>query len=289
MKKTAPMSLNQLKRTAPTHQPTPVALASVSFYPVHDLQFMLFNGPDMISRQLRSGQLWESSLIELLKHFLSNLSQPILLDIGANLGSITIPMGKLIQKMQGKVYSFEAQRGVYYQLCGNIFANQLSNTCHAYNIAIGNQETEINIPILDLQHEKNVGSLSLDENIRQQQRTLSTEITQFEKVSMTTIDLFQLPAASLIKIDVEGLELEVLQGAQNFIQKSNYPPIFFEVWGDYMQQQIEKREQLMQFVHQNLGYETVLFGELCIAQHPDNKFFDIKVNRDRTLEMTRLK
>ncbi|WP_312967195.1 FkbM family methyltransferase [Acinetobacter gerneri] len=293
MKKTAPMSLHQLKKVpakpAQKSQKTTLFEPIVQLYPVENIQFLLFNGPDMISAHLRTGKYWEHFLIQILQHFLGRMQKPVFVDIGANLGSISIPIGKFIQPKQGKVISFEAQRGVFYQLCGNIFANNLVNTCTAYNIAIGHIESEIDIPILDLSHETNVGSLSLDAEIRQEQSLLSTTVDQFEKVSLKTIDSLNLPHASLIKIDVEGLELEVLQGAKNWIESSNYPPIFFEVWGDYMKNQISKREMLMDFVCNTLGYETILQGELCIAQHPSNKYVEITLAENNSLSMKFLK
>ena len=295
MKNNAPMSLNQLKKPSSAAQqnqaPTQAqsSTLTVSLYPVDDIQFLLTHGPDMISRELRAGKLWEQATIQILQNFLLNIEKPIFIDIGANLGAITIPIGKFIQLKQGKVISFEAQRGVFYQLCGNIFANKLINTCTAHNIAIGDHESEIDIPVLDLNKEKNVGSLSLDENIRKQQNTLSTQITEFEKVQLKPINSVKLPHAHLIKIDVEGLELEVLQGAQQYIRDSHYPPLFFEVWGDYMKDLIPKREALMSFVKITLGYEIVLFGELCIAQHPSNQYFKIEIGDQRSLSMARLK
>lgn len=278
---------NKLKTTKPA---VPAILANkVQLYPVQDMQFLLFDGPDLISQTLRSGKLWEDFLVDLIKHFLTMVEKPIFIDIGANLGAITVPVGKYIQVKQGKVISFEAQRGVYYQLCGNIFSNKLINTCTAYNIAIGNVDTEIDIPVLDLSAERSVGALSLDKTIRAQQKLVSTPLESFEKIQLKPIDSLNLPVASLVKIDVEGLELEVLQGAQTWLKSSQNPPILFEVWGDYMKELIPKREQLMLFVHEVLGYETFLYGELCIAQHPTNKFFEINMTEEGNLSMKKLK
>lgn len=252
----------------------------VDIYTIDDIKFLLNDGPDLINQHLIKGELWETIVIQLLKLFLNKRNQPVFLDIGANLGSITIPIGKYLQSRHGKVISFEPQRAIYYQLCGNIFCNHLTQVCTAHQLAIGNQDIEIDIPILDLEKERNIGALSLDENIRTEQNILSSPITQFEKVKLTRLDSLNLPPIQLIKIDVEGLELDVLQGATQLLRHSNYPPIFFEVWGDYMKNCIPKRIALINFLQDTLGYKLTPLGETYIAQHPSNHFFDISCNNN---------
>ncbi len=56
-----------------------------------------------------------------------------------------------------------------------------------------------------------------------------------------------------------------------------------------MKELIPKRTALMNFVQQHLGYRTVMYGELCIAQHPDNQIFEISYSKAAGLSMTRLK
>jgi len=69
-----------------------------------------------------------------------------------------------------------------------------------------------------------------------------------------TIDSYKLDNIGFIKIDVEGMEYKVLNGALNTIQKNNYPPILFECWnvdGQNMTQ--EKHDSLQNFL-EDLGY-----------------------------------
>ncbi|MFC2994938.1 FkbM family methyltransferase [Acinetobacter sichuanensis] len=256
---------------------------NVKLYPVENLQFLLTAGPDLISTQIKKGQYWDQFTLILSEHFLRDIDEPVFIDIGANLGAISIPIAKLIQSRQGVVHSFEAQRGVFYQLCGNIFANHLTQTCHAYHLAIGNKQGTIEVPILDLHTENNVGALSLDAKIRAEQAEhhfAHHHDKQYESVDLQKIDHLALPFADLIKIDVEGMELDVIKGAKKWLKQSNYPPIFLEIWGDYMEKQKTKKEKLIKYLTTNLGYELFFIGELCVAQHQSHKKYNLILNDD---------
>jgi hypothetical protein len=108
------------------------------------------------------------------------------------------------------------------------------------------------------------------------QGTVSTLSQRSEAVAMRRLDGLGLPAASLVKIDVEGMELEVLEGAREWLSQSGHPPLLFEVWGDYLQGYREKKERLMRFVNETLGYAVELLGELAVAQHPERAMLRIE-------------
>lgn len=237
----------------------------VSIYKNDKFNFLLANGPDLISKHLRSGKAWEPETLQISKKLIEGIKSPILIDIGANLGAWSVPMASWVKNQNGIVHSFEPQRPVFYQLCANLLCNNLMN-CYAHNVAVGDFTGIIDIPILNIFEHSNLGALSLSENIRQQQMWVKNTQPK-EPVKITTLDDLNIPKSHLIKIDVEGLELEVLKGGKNWIKQSENPPIILEIWGDYMKEMIQKKKKLLSFIQDELEYDIKFEGEICICQH----------------------
>ncbi len=242
-----------------------------SVFGLHTVQgstYLLHHGSDLINRTLRGGAVWEERTVQLAHLLLQGVAQPVVLDIGANLGAFAVPLGQHLAARGGQLHAFEPQRMVFYQLCANLLVNRLSH-CQAHALALGNQVGSLEVPVLDHAYCDNLGAVSLEATRSQQQWRGRAGIAT-ARVPLVTLDsLTDLPAAHLIKIDVEGMELEVVQGAQAYLARSHYPPLLFEVWGDYEAAFIPKRERLLALVR-SLGYQTWLLGELCVAQHPFN-------------------
>src|SRR5690349_20154068 len=91
---------------------------------------------------------------------------------------------------------------------------------------------------------------------------------------MISLDSLQLQNVSLIKIDVEGMELEVLQGASETILRE-HPVLLLEILGSVKPETASKearREILsrMQFVEE-MGYEVIrLEGDWDYLALPKN-------------------
>jgi hypothetical protein len=72
----------------------------------------------------------------------------------------------------------------------------------------------------------------------------------------------------LIKIDVEGHELEVIKGGIETIKKNNYPPIIFEAW-TWKPWFEPKRKALLEYLEGH-GYDIRQLGHNNLAQHPNH-------------------
>jgi FkbM family methyltransferase len=230
--------------------------------------YLLFATNDAISSTIYKNGVWAEPLITISRFFYDGLAEPFVLDIGANLGAYTVPVAKELAAAGGYVYAYEPQRIIYYQLCGNVFANQLDNV-YAHCMAVGDEDGTVQIPSIDYQNSINIGGFSVDAEIREHQACISTNSGRHEpKVPLTRLDSLELPKAPcLIKIDVEGLELQVLQGAAGTLARHGYPPLLLEAWtGDWF---APARQKLLDYIAQ-LGYAVFTIGDELIAQHPQH-------------------
>jgi len=159
-------------------------------------------------------------------------SDDIVVEVGANIGAHTVHLAKLVGE-KGAVFAFEPQRVIFQILCANVAINELFNV-HTYHAAVGRHFGSLNVPIIDYSVENNFGGISLD------------QVMTGEDVVMTTLDSLELPSLRLLKVDVEGMEIEVLEGARQLIAK--HRPILY-VENDRK----EKSKHLIRLVHE-LGY-----------------------------------
>lgn len=235
-------------------------------------RYMCFRTRDLITDHIRKHGQWGRVEVEIALLMSSGLSGAFVLDIGANLGSFSIPVAKRLAARGGRVYAFEAQRIVFQQLCGNIFLNRVGN-CFAYNVAVGASDGTTRLPKVDYLRSENIGSVSLLPEIQDVTR-VSYSRTEFEEVELRAIDSFRFKSGcSFMKIDVEGFESEVLKGAMGFIEAGSFPPVLFEEWrkgkfGGEAGKSVEVRQEETRSLLSKLGYEFMKLGTDTLAQHP---------------------
>lgn len=142
----------------------------------------------------------------------------VFVDVGANFGTYTLGLARSVGPM-GKVVSFEAQRILSYMLAGSIAMNGFTNVfCHNY--AIGKERGKIEIPQFDYNKPLNFGSIEFGGSQRErldQERQQSAE--KVEYVEMFPLDAFGFARVDILKIDVEGMEADVLLGATETLRR----------------------------------------------------------------------
>lgn len=232
----------------------------------NDVQFVVFKGNDLISAHLKATGVYEPELTTIADKILKRREGGMVLDVGANIGSFCLPLAKRFSNVQ--FHAFEPQRIINYQLCGNIIINGLDNV-HAHRVAVSNSQNTIMVKVPNYTEERNIGAFSINREVRETEYECNSE-GETETMTTKSLDflLYQWKDVRLIKLDVEGHELEVLQGATKTLEANNYPPIIFEAW-TWKPWFLPKREELF-YSLKNLGYVITELGENNLAQHPDH-------------------
>ena len=228
---------------------------------VDGTQFLVFKGSDLISNHLKKA-LYEDDIHQLALKLLINEPSGMVLDIGANLGTFCIPLARKIPKL--KFHAFEPQRIINYQLCANVVINGLDNV-YTYELALSNEDTDVELAMPDYAKETNIGAFSIDAEVRKNEYECAT-VNTTDKIQLIPLDMMLFDNIKLIKIDVEGHELEVLKGGIETIKANNYPPIIFEAW-TWKPWYQEKRKSLLDYLKGH-GYEIQQLGENNLAKHP---------------------
>ena len=231
---------------------------------VFGTQYLVFKGRDLISNALKQGG-YEVEIFGISQKILQKHKDGIVLDIGANLGSFTLPLAKANPHLT--FHAFEPQRIIYYQLCGNTLINGLDNV-HCHNFGLSDKRDRFDIELPDYATEGNIGAFSMDKEVRENEYECQTK-GNTETMVVFPLDDGRHQKVRLIKIDVEGHELEVIKGGIDTIKGNNYPPIIFEAW-TWKPWYQEKRTALFDYL-KDLGYEiTEGINSNNLAQHPDH-------------------
>ncbi len=171
---------------------------------------MLYNFHDtVVGRSLDLYGEYSEGEVDLFRKIL----QPgnVVIEVGANIGAHTVALAQLVTK-SGVVIAFEPQRVLFQTLCANLALNSISNV-YCFQQAIGDETSAIMIPALDYTAENNFGALSLG------------SYQAGEQVPLSTLDGFNFPACNFLKIDVEGMERQVIEGARKLIGR--FKPVIY--------------------------------------------------------------
>lgn len=133
---------------------------------------------------------------------LCQFAHGVVLDVGANIGTHSINFSRTAQL----VYAIEPFPTTYYNLCANILLNNCTNIL-PYQFALGRVEGHTSMFNIDPTRRNSAMGLGVGQGNL--------------PVVMHTIDALELNPLHFIKIDVEGYELEVLEGARKTLGREN--------------------------------------------------------------------
>lgn len=180
------------------------------------------------------------------------------IDCGANVGLRTIPLSKKVTN-SGYVFAFEPERINFLNLCANIAINSCYSA-YPMNVAIGKTHGEVVLGTVDPWNCDNIGLIDLKK-------------TSFEKgfaVPVVPLDQFGL-SPSLIKIDVEGMECDVLEGAIKTIERCR-PYLFCECFDNAALQR--QADCIQHLEYDGFYFESSLWKDDNFNGVKENKFTD---------------
>ena len=177
-------------------------------------------------------------------------------EVGANIGAHTVGLAKAVGA-QGRVDAFEAQRACFAFLQSQIALNQLHNI-HAHLFAVGRVTGQLWVPVVNYAEYGNFGGIALS----------SDPVKHSEPVDVVTLDdQIGDRHCVLLKIDVEGMEEDVIRGAMKLIKK-HFPLLYVE------NDRVDKSKSLVALLL-SLGYR--LWWHIPALYNPNN-YFGIKDN-----------
>lgn len=173
-------------------------------------KFYLDQPPDVIKDTLKRGELYTPRVHERIRKYVRTGTTVI--DVGAHIGTMTLTMGKCAGT-KGLVYAFEPQKKLFREMFYNLKLNNIQNaTALRFGLGDRSEVVEMGPAVIGNEGGTGVGKGG-------------------DAVELRTLDSFGFKNVSLIKIDVEGYEDFVLEGAKRTIAES-YPVLIVVILGE---------------------------------------------------------
>lgn len=173
----------------------------------------LLDNRNWIDQQLIIRRPYEVEQVARCRQLVREHNLQYFFDIGANFGLYTVLLSD--EAGLAQFHAFEPLPRNVHQLGANLYLNNLDNRVTLYNMALGDRNGKLDLYVDP--HSTGVSTLLPSELHRRQeayQASLQVEARIFD-------DLFSFAdIRALVKMDVEGAELMVLAGMQNFLKNN---------------------------------------------------------------------
>ncbi|WP_292901881.1 FkbM family methyltransferase [Nonlabens sp.] len=181
---------------------------NVVFNWIHGLQLSIQKGDAGLIGNLYYG-VYEYRESLFLLHFLRE--EDCFVDVGANMGHFSILTAGIVKN---KVIAIEPLESTFKRLKQQVALNNLSSYVELYNYGVSNEQ----------------GRLFLSTHNGVMNKIVDQHYPEATEINVDTIDHFTGSSnVTAIKIDVEGYELQALQGANQLLSSSNLKAVVIEL------------------------------------------------------------
>lgn len=156
----------------------------------------------------------------------------VMFDVGANVGMYSIYAGKIAG---ARVFAFEPESQNYSELNRNIFLNQLNDGVTAYNLAVSDRFAISSLYLShfcpgfahhDFGENRWAGDMDLGHHVLKRDDRLEQGSTSVRLDDIIAQGFFPQPAH--IKVDVDGFEWKVVQGARDTLASPSLKTVLIE-------------------------------------------------------------
>jgi|TARA_B110000908_G_C10256379_1_gene455816 FkbM family methyltransferase len=198
-----------------------------------DTFFNIYETHDIICNQIKEGEPWEPWLFDVYNKYITKES--VVIEAGCHIGTHTMVISDLCKTL----YCFEPLPSSRKLLESNIALNKRFNVAVSpYALGEANYKSEIGWSGIE-----NKGATGILKNNAYGIPTWAEKMPERIEVDVTYIDNLRIERLDFIKADVEGFEINLINGGLETIKKHK-PVILIEWWADgttpYMVPVVEK-------------------------------------------------
>jgi len=176
-----------------------------------------------------------------------------ILDIGANIGLIAIPLAKRVKDRGGRIFAFEPVPSNFQALVRNIERNQVTGVVTPFHLGLGETEKTAYIEVEPASKGATGTANILPDHF------------EFERLAVDVRSIDSLMAEGkvasdvrLVKIDTDGYDLFVLRGSRKLLQQQR--PIIYAELNDFcLGWHGQSIDDAIRFLHE---YEYELFPQI---------------------------
>lgn len=216
-------NIDKYKRDIFTRMSSMLHKDPVVYVKEFDSVFVLGKESDLFRRLIMKGY-YEPELAELSYRYI--LDDYDVIDVGSNIGFYAVALGKKLK--EGRVIALEPTKTAFKRLVQNIELNNLVGKVSCYNVAASNQIGKASINVIKGKEEySSIGVMA--------HSSIIDKSYEVEEISCVTVDGLvndERLRPKFMKIDVEGFEHAVLDGARKTLEV--HRPIVLMELSDYL-------------------------------------------------------